>query len=58
MNDGGVLAEEDTNACCSTPNRWDCRILAALAPLPPPKNGYFHRPDLDPSLCLQLQNFF
>ncbi|KAK6646078.1 hypothetical protein PHAVU_L007143 [Phaseolus vulgaris] len=64
MNGG----EKDTNGRCSTPDRWDCRIPAALAPPPPPKkkpfsfgmkreapkNGYFHPPDLDQLFSLVL----
>lgn len=70
MNGAAVLAEEETHAAarCSTPNRLDCRIPAALAPPPPPKkkpfsfgkkrqppkSGYFHPPDLDQLFSLVL----
>ncbi|KAK7325024.1 hypothetical protein VNO77_29043 [Canavalia gladiata] len=58
---GAVVVLEDMNGGCSTPKRWECRIPTALVPPPPPKkkpfsfgkkrdppkNGYFHPPDLD-----------
>ncbi|KAJ1406911.1 hypothetical protein SESBI_24723 [Sesbania bispinosa] len=57
---GGVEVE-DTNGGCSTPKRWECQIPTALVPPPPPrkkpfsfgkkrdppKNGFFHPPDLE-----------